>query len=102
MPVEIYGWVCGSTSGLIRKLMGAFLPMPAAISFKATSLLLGLDVEHQDAGVERVFDFFFLLADAGEDDLFRVAPGFERAKQFAAGNDVEPAALFGESPQAAR
>ena len=61
--------------------------------------MLRLNIEHQDAGVKRVFDFFFLFTDAGEDDLFRIGPGFERAKQLAAGNDVEPAPLFGEGPQ---
>src|SRR5262245_5904044 len=58
-----------------------------------------LNIEHQYAGVKRVFNFLFLLAHAGEHDLFRVGPGFERAKQLAAGNDVEPTSRFGESPQ---
>ena len=61
--------------------------------------LVGLDVEHQDAGVERVFDFLFLFADSRKDDLLRIAAGFERAKQLAAGNDIEAASLLGECPQ---
>ena len=99
IPVEMYGWVCGSTSGLTRRLIGAFLPMPAAISFKATSSCSRLDVEHQDAGLERVLDLFFFLADAGKDDFFRIGAGFQRAKQFAAGDDIEAASFLGEDAQ---
>ena len=99
MPVEIYGWVCGSTSGLTRRLIGAFLPMPAAISFKREQFLLRLDVEHQYAGLERIFDFFFFLADAGENNLFGIGAHFQRAKQFAPRDDIETAAFLGEGAE---
>src|SRR5262245_65530133 len=49
--------------------------------------------------MKRGIDFLSFLAHAGEYDLFRVGPGFERAKQLTAGNDVESTARFGESPQ---
>src|SRR5262245_60881389 len=62
-------------------------------------LVVRLNIEHQYAGMKRIFDFLFLLAYPGEYDLFRVGPRFERAKQLTAGNDVEPAPPFGESPQ---
>src|SRR5262245_26067084 len=61
--------------------------------------MLRLNIEHQDAGVERVLNFFFLLAHAGKDNPFRIGPGFERPKQLTAGNDVEPTSLLGERPQ---
>ena len=102
MPVEIYGWVCGSTSGLTRKLIGAFLPIPAAISFKRGQFLFGLDVEHQNPRVERILDFLLLFADAGENDFLRIGADFEGAKQLAARDDIETAALFGEARSSAR
>ena len=56
-----------------------------------------LDVELEDAGVEREVDFRGGLADAGEDDA---ADGFgcggEDALKFAAGDDVETRAMRGE------
>ena len=99
MPVEIYGWVCGSTSGLMRRLIGAFLPMPAAISFKATSSSSDSTLNIRMPAVKRVFDFFFFLTDAGENNFFRIGAHFQRAKQFAPGDDVETAAFLGESPR---
>ena len=64
--------------------------------------LVGLDVEHQDAGVERILDFVLLFADAGKNDFLGIAAGFERAEQLAAGDDIETAALFGEARSSAR
>ena len=40
-----------------------------------------------------------VFADARKDDFLRIAAGFERAKQLAAGNDIEAASLLGERPQ---
>ena len=48
---------------------------------------------------ERVFNFFPRFADAREGDLFRIGAGFDSAKKFAAGNDVEPGAGIGEQLQ---
>jgi hypothetical protein len=42
-------------------------------------LLLALDVEEQDALLERVGDLFVVLADAREDDLLRVGADLQRA-----------------------
>ena len=53
-----------------------------------------LDVERGDACLDAHLDLFIGLADAGEDDLFRVATGLQRAEQFAGAGDVE-AASFG-------
>ena len=44
--------------------------------------------------VERVFDFLPRLTDAGEGAFSRIAAGRDHAKEFAAGDDVEPGAGF--------
>jgi len=57
-------------------------------------LRLGLDVKRGDARVDRHADLVVGLADAGVDDLLRVAPRLERAEQLAAGGHVHPAPLL--------
>ena len=59
----------------------------------AGELRFALDVETQDALLERIFDFLPGFADAGEGAISRIAAGREDAKEFAAGNDVEPRAF---------
>ena len=66
---------------------------------KRNQLRLGFNVEHQDAGIECVLDLFLFLAHAGKNDLFRIGAHFQRAKQFAAGHDVEAAPLLGKRAQ---
>ena len=51
---------------------------------------------------EGKLDLLLSLSDPGEDDLRRVAAGFEHAEQFTAGNDVKararpPQAIAGRS-----
>ena len=58
-----------------------------------------LAIEAVDAARERVFHFGRGLAHAGENHLGRIAAGLEHAKQFAAGNDVEARAGFGQQRQ---
>ena len=53
-------------------------------------------VEAVDAALQRVFHFRGGFADAGEDDLRGVAAGLKDAVEFAAGDDVETGALFGQ------
>src|SRR5207253_10640915 len=57
------------------------------------------DVEKENPGIESVADFLWSFADAGEDDFVRRTAGFQDAKQFAAGNDVESGAPLRKSPQ---
>ena len=58
-----------------------------------------LDVEKQDTGVQRIANFFGSFADAGEDHFVGRTAGFEDAKQFAAGNDVESGTPLDKPPQ---
>ena len=62
-------------------------------------LRLRFAVEGADAALQRVFHFRGGLADSGEDDLRGVAAGFQDAVEFAAGDDVETGALFGQERQ---
>jgi hypothetical protein len=64
LPVEIYDGF--ATSGLMRKLMGA-LCRPTGDFVQSNHLMLGLDIEHQYAGMGRIR--FLLSCDAGENNL---------------------------------
>ena len=55
-----------------------------------------LDVKAANALVDCIRDFVDRFADSREGALFRIGPGFDRAEKFAAGNDVESCARFGE------
>ena len=99
MPVEIYGWVCGSTSGLTRRLIGAFLPMPAAISFKAnnSSSDSTLNISMPASSAYSISCFF--LTDAGKNNFFGIGAHFQCAKQFAPRDDIETTAFLGEGAE---
>ena len=62
-------------------------------------LLLRLDVEHQNAGAQRILHLIPRLAHAREDHLARVGAGLEHPEELAAGNDVETGALVHEGAQ---
>ena len=55
-------------------------------------LLLRLDVEEHDAGVERLANLGVGLPDPAKDDVLRLEPGQHRAMQLAAGHDVDAGA----------
>ena len=55
-----------------------------------------LDVETQNALVERIFDLLLRFADTGEGAVLRITAGCENTEQFAAGHDVESRALPSE------
>ena len=55
-------------------------------------LWLGLDVEAEDAGLQRELHLGDGLADSGVDDPVGIRAGAERPLQLAAGDDVEPGA----------
>ena len=56
-------------------------------------------VENEDAGFESRVDFGRGFADAREDDLLRIAAGFEHAEELASGNDVESGTGFCEQAE---
>ena len=56
----------------------------------------GLDVDHQDARLDRGFQFLVGLAHAGKNDLARLGAGLKTAHQLAHRNDVEARAHRGE------
>ena len=60
---------------------------------------LALDIETVNALLEPVLNFFSRFADARKRAFFRIGARFDRAKKFAAGNDVEPGAFLGEQFQ---
>ena len=60
---------------------------------------LALDVEAEDALLQRVGHLLARLADAGEDDLVCRHAGGERAPQLALGDDVHAGAKLGERAQ---
>ena len=57
---------------------------------------LALDVEHQDARLQRRQDLLVGLAHPGEDRLARCPPGGLHPDELAAGDHVEPAAMLGQ------
>ena len=89
----MYGCVCGSTSGFTRKLTGALRPEALGDRGEALELARGLDVEAQDAGVERRPPSRLRVLPTPENTtLSRIAAGGEHARELAAGDDVEAAA----------
>src|SRR5207237_8355782 len=58
-----------------------------------------LDIEAQDAMLEGVYDLFLRFAHASEGALSGISAGREHAKEFAAGNDVEPGAFLREQTE---
>ena len=60
---------------------------------------LRLDVELQDAGIDRGGHLTARLPDAGKDNLLRRDPRFKSAVQLAAGNDIRAGAVFSEEAQ---
>ena len=96
-PVEMYSCVCGSTSGLARKAIGARISFARGNVVDVFQLRFALDIEAVNTLVERILDFFARFADAGEGALLRIAAGLEHAKKFAAGNDVESGAGIGQA-----
>ncbi len=102
LPVEMYRWVLGSTSGLTRSAMGATLPMSAGDAVDRVQFGLAFDIEHEDAGVEGLGDLLVGLAHAREDGFARVSAGGLDAEQFSARDDVEAAAVLGEELQDAQ
>ena len=74
----------------------AFLPRRDGLGVDQREFRLGFAIEAVDAAFQRIFHFRGGLADAGEDDLRRVAARLKDAVQFAAGDDVEARAGLGQ------
>ena len=70
------------------------MPICAGDAIDVFDLGFGFEIERRDADVDRVGDFLVGLADAGVDDLLRIAAGLEGAEEFAAAGDVKAASLF--------
>ncbi len=78
-------------SGLMRRLTGALTVHRPRLFRQRLQLAEALDVEALDADFERAAHLVGPLADAGEDDLLRVAAGGQHAFEFADGDDIETA-----------
>ena len=92
LPVEILACVLASTSGLTRSATCAVVPEALRHLAQRLELRLALDVEAEDALLERVGHLLARLADAGEDDLVGRHAGRERAAQLALGDDIHAGA----------
>ncbi len=68
----------------------------------AAEFIRRLDVEAQDARLQRLLDLGLGLADAREHDLARIAACGEHAREFAARHDVEAGTRLGERAQHAQ
>ena len=95
-PVEMYGCVCGSTSGLTRTDTRCAATARHRHGLDQFEFRFRLDVEAANAGRQRGVDLAACLADAREDDALRIGADGQRAGQFAAADDVEPAAFAGK------
>jgi hypothetical protein len=62
------------TSGLMRSATGATTPRSSAIPLEQAQLRLGLHVDEQHAGIERLAQLPRRLADAAEDDVLARKP----------------------------
>ncbi len=72
--------------------MRAVVPRAHATSLKRAQLGLGLDIEAENAGIEREGHLGSRLADAGEHDLLRRNASGQRAVDFALGDHVRAGA----------
>ena len=62
-------------------------------------LLLRFHIEHEDVGIEGIFDFLVLFPHAGINHLPRLDPRLERPEQLAAGDDVHASSQVDEGLQ---
>ncbi len=69
------------------------------MGFDALEFRRAFDVEAADVQLQREVDFGAGFADAGKNDVARVAAGANDALEFAAGNDVEAGAERAEQLQ---
>ncbi len=91
-PVEMYGCVPGSTSGLTRRAYRRAHAHALRQTVQMFEFARRFDVEAVDRERERLLHFGVALADPGEDDFARIAAGCYDARELAAGDDVEAAA----------
>jgi hypothetical protein len=89
-PVEMYGWVPASTSGLTRSEIGANAQL-GGDHLQALQLVGGFDVEAVHADFQGAAHVFTGLADAGEHHVGTPASG-QYTLQLATGDDVETGA----------
>ena len=95
-PVEMYGCVEASTSGFTR-IADARLHIPAdGQRIDQGKLRFRLAVEAVDAALERIVDLIGGLADARENHSGRIPASLDHTEQFAARDDVETRAGFGQ------
>ena len=88
LPVAILAWVLASTSGLTRIEISIDAALRRGDRGEQFELRLGLDVDAEDALVDRERQLARGLADAGEHDLVRRDAGGARAPQLASGDHV--------------
>ena len=99
MPVEMYGMRLRVHVGIDAKAHRRHHAHGPGHLVQHLHLLFRLDVEHQNAGAQRILHLIPRLAHAREDHLARVGAGLEHPEELAAGNDVEPRALVHEGAQ---
>jgi hypothetical protein len=85
----MYGCVPASTSGFTRRLTRRLPADGPATRDRRRSSLADSTLKHRMSCLEREPHVGLALADAGEDDLARIAAGRDHAGQFADGHDVE-------------
>ena len=88
LPVAILAWVLASMSGLTRTEMLAVRPFAGRDRGQQFELRLRLDVDAEDALVDRERELARGLADAGEHDLVGRDAGGAGALELALGDDV--------------
>ena len=94
---RVYG--CGVstvTSGFTRSATGAARPMLARDAVELAELRLGLDVEEQDAGAQRLAQLLLRLPHAAEHDVAAREARAQRAIQLAARHDVHAGAQLAQ------
>ena len=79
--------------GIDAQRADGFLADLAGDAIDVFDLGFGFEIERGDADVDAVGDFLIGLADAGVDDLLRIAAGLKRAEEFAAAGDVKAASF---------
>src|SRR3989304_5510205 len=92
-PVEMYGWVWGSTSGFTRSATGARAPSSWATRSSSASSAGGSTLNKRRAALRGSRPPSPGFPGAGVDDFLRLDSGLEGAEQLAAGEDFGAGSL---------
>ncbi len=88
VPVVILAWVLASTSGLMRRVIGARLPSAARNLIERRKLRFAFDIELIDARLQGRAHLLARLADAGKHNFARGNARRQRLGQFAARHHI--------------